>query len=185
MPKQSGKNPALSAKHARFVSEYLIDLNATAAYRRAGFAPKDADVSGHKLLARPEVQVAIAVGKARQMASADLSAARVLEELRRLAFSNVRDYFDPTSGDAKHPHELTAEEGSALAGWEVLIKNAKAGDGVTDTIHKFKLWDKVHSLEILAKHFALLVEKIELKTVTADARVARLVAARKRMEKKK
>jgi hypothetical protein len=37
--------------------------------------------------------------------------------------------------------ELTAEQGAALAGFEVLIKNAKAGDGQIDEIHKIKLWD--------------------------------------------
>lgn len=175
---------ALSAKHARFVAEYLIDLNATAAYRRTyGAAVKDADVSGPRLLGNVGIAAAIAVGRARQLAENELTAARVLEELRRVAFANVRDYFDK-QGDAKHPHELTAEQGAALAGFEVLIKNAKAGDGVTDTIHKFKLWDKVHSLELLAKHFALLVERVDVKTISADARVARLVAARKRVAKK-
>lgn len=175
--------PALSPQHERFVAEYLIDLNATAAYRRAYGKVKDADVSGPRLLGIVGIAAAIAAGKARQMAAADLTAARVLEELRRVAFANVRDYFDATTGDAKHPHQLTIEEGAALAGFEVLIKNAQAGDGITDTIHKFKLWDKVRSLELLAKHFALLVEKIELKDVGADARVARLVAARKRVAK--
>jgi phage terminase small subunit len=176
---------ALSAKHQRFVREYLIDLNATAAYRRVYGKVKDADVAGPRLLGSVGIAAAIAAGKAAQLAAADLSAARVLEELRRLAFANARDYFDPETRDAKHPLDLTVEQGAALAGFEVLIKNAKAGDGVTDTIHKFKLWDKVHSLELLAKHFALLVEKVEVKSVTADARVARLVAARTRLAKKK
>jgi phage terminase small subunit len=174
---------ALSIKHERFVAEYLIDLNATAAYRRTyGAQVKGADASGPRLLAIPSIAQAIATGKARQMAGAELSASRVLEELRRVAFSNVRDYFD-IDGSAKHPSALTTEQGAALAGFEVLIKNAKAGDGVTDTIHKFKLWDKVRGLELLAKHYALLVEKIEIKDVGAEARIARLIAARKRVGK--
>jgi phage terminase small subunit len=170
----------LSAHHARFVAEYLIDLNATAAYRRAYGPVKDADVSGPRLLGIVGIAAAIAEGKARQMATADLSAARVLEELRRVAFANVREYFDGETGAAKHPHQLTAEQGAALAGFEVLIKNAKAGDGVTDTIHKFKLWDKVRALELLATHFELLIEHVKIDTTSVDARVARLVAARKR-----
>lgn len=176
------KSPALSAKHERFVREYLIDLNATAAYRRVYGNVKDADVAGPRLLGNVGIAAAIAAGKAAQLAEADLSAARVLEELRRVAFANARDYFEPGTRDAKHPLDLTVEQGAALAGFEVLIKNAKAGDGVTDTIHKFKLWNKVQSLEILAKHFALLVEKVEIKSATADARVARLIAARKRVK---
>jgi hypothetical protein len=44
----------------------------------------------------------------------------------------------------------------------VLIKNAKAGDGVTDTIHKLRFWDKTKALDTLAKHFGLVKERIEL-----------------------
>ena len=175
----------LTPKERRFVAEYLIDLNAAAAARRIGTTAKRADQAGYEYLRKPEIAAAIAAGKAAQLVTADLTAARVLEELRRVAFANLRDYWDPATGDVKSPLELTLEQAAALAGFEVLIKNAKAGDGVTDTIHKFKLWDKVHSLEILAKHFALLVEKVEVKSVAADARVARLVAARKRLAAKK
>ena len=43
-----------------------------------------------------------------------------------------------------------------------MIKNAKAGDNHTDEIHKLKLWDKPRNLEMLAKHFALLTEKLDV-----------------------
>jgi phage terminase small subunit len=170
---------ALTPKQARFVAEYLIDLNASAAARRAGYKAKNSDVEGPRLLGQAGIAAAIAAGKATQITDAGLTAVRVLEELRRLALVNVRDYFH-ADGRAKHPAELTEVEGACLASFEVLIKNVSAADGHTDTIHKFKLWDKVRALELLAKHFALLVEKIEIKDVSADARVARLVAARKR-----
>jgi uncharacterized protein (DUF2267 family) len=49
-----------------------------------------------------------------------------------------------------------------LAGLEVIIKNARTGDGVTDTIHKIKLWDKTRALEALAKHFGLVRERLEV-----------------------
>jgi len=58
-----------------------------------------------------------------------------------------------------------------------------AGDGHTDTIHKMKFWPKVHALDLLAKHFALLVEKVDVTMHEANARVARLVAARARVKK--
>lgn len=173
-------SPPLTAKQTRFVAEFLIDLNAAGAARRAGFTGKRSDQAGYELLRNPEIATAIAFGKARQLDTAELSAARVLEELRRLAFANVRDFFDPVTKDAKHPIELTNEQGACLAGFEVLIKNAKAGDGITDTVHKFKLWDKVHSLELLAKHFELLVERVKVDTTNADARIARLMATLKR-----
>jgi hypothetical protein len=70
------------------------------------------------------------------------------------------------------------EQGAALAGFEVLIKNAKAGDGITDTIYKFKLWDKVRALEVLAKHFALLTDIVRVDSQAAQ--IAALLAGRKR-----
>jgi hypothetical protein len=96
--------------------------------------------------------------------AADLTAARVLEELRRLAFVDIRGLFDDR-GNLKPIQDLTPEQGSALSSVEVIIKNAKAGDGATDEIHKIKLWDKTRSLDTLAKHFGLLKEDVQ---VTGD-----------------
>ena len=36
----------LTPKQQAFVQEYLVDLNASAAYRRAGYKGNDADVNG-------------------------------------------------------------------------------------------------------------------------------------------
>lgn len=98
--------------------------------------------------------------RAKVIEEAGLTAARVLEEYRRLAFMDLRTFFDE-DGNLKPMQQLSAEQGSAMASIEVVIKNIAAGDGQTDRIHKFKLWDKTKALESLAKHFGLLVEKIE------------------------
>jgi phage terminase small subunit len=170
----------LSAKRARFVAEYLIDGNATRAAKACGYAAKSANREGVRLLSNAVIRAAIAKGQATQLSAAGVSKERLLQELGRIALVQAPDFFDPVTGDAKAPAALTPDQGACLAGFEVLIKNAKAGDGVTDTIHKFKLWDKVRALELYMKHYGMLVEKIELKDVHADARVARLIAARKR-----
>jgi len=150
----------LTPKQERFVAEYLKDLNATQAAIRAGYSEKTAKQQGSENLTKPDIAAAVEAGKARQLASADLTAARVLEELRRLALVDMRSFFDER-GNLKPIQELTSEQGSALASFEVIKKNAAAGDGVVDTIHKFKVWDKTKALEGLAKHFGLLTEKIE------------------------
>ena len=170
----------MTPKQRRFVAEYLIDLDATHAAIRAGFSKKSASSLGYQLLQHPSVRKAVIAGKALQLDRAELTAARVLEELRRIAFTDVRGFFD-VRGNLIPLRDLTAEQGSQLASFEVIIKNAFAGDRLTDTVHKIKLWDKVHSLELLAKHFRLLVDRVEV--VDAGGRVARLVAARKRLGK--
>ena len=134
----------LSDRQQRFVAEILVELNASAAYRRAGSAANGANVSGPRMLANASIAAAVATGKAAQLERAEVTAVRVLQEVARVAFANGRNYWTP-GGDAKHPTDLTVDEGAALAGFEVLIKNAKASDGVTDTIHEFRLHDKVRA----------------------------------------
>jgi phage terminase small subunit len=50
-------------KHARFVCEYLIDLNATAAYKRTGYRARGhaAEANASRLLKRPDVRRAVQV----------------------------------------------------------------------------------------------------------------------------
>lgn len=150
----------LNARQARFVAEYLVTLNATEAAKRAGYSAKTAEVQGYRLLRNAEIAEAVAKGKGQQLERADLTAARVLEEIRRLSFSDVRGLFDD-HGNLRPIHTLTPEQSAAIASIEVVKKNLTAGDGQMDTVIKFKVWDKTRSLEMLAKHFALLTEKID------------------------
>lgn len=95
------------------------------------------------------------------LASEGLTAQRVLEEVARIAFTDARSFWDE-AGNLKPLHQLTAEQGAALASFETVIKNVKAGDQLTDTIHKIKLWDKPKALEQLMKHFDLLRERVDV-----------------------
>ena len=50
---------SLTPKQARFVEEYLVDLNATQAAIRAGYSAKTAYSQGQRLLSHVEVRRAI------------------------------------------------------------------------------------------------------------------------------
>ena len=79
---------ALSERRQRFVEEYLIDLNASAAYRRAGYKPKDeasARASAARLLANVSVSAEVAERRRRQTTMADLTVSEVVSGLRREA----------------------------------------------------------------------------------------------------
>ena len=165
-----------TARQALFVAEYLVDLNATQAAIRAGYSERTAEKIGYENLHKPEIAAALADGKARQLAKADLSASRVLEEMRRLAFIDLGVFFDDV-GNLKRINELTAEQRSALSSVKVVIKNVAAGDGHVDYVHEIKLWDKPRTLEMLAKHFKLLTEQIEMTDKTDPATLAARVQA--------
>ncbi len=58
---------SLTPKQARFVEEYLIDLNATAAAKRAGYSERTAYAQGQRLL--KNVEIAAAIQKAQKARS--------------------------------------------------------------------------------------------------------------------
>lgn len=150
----------MTARQAKFVTEYLKDLNQRQAAIRAGFSTKCADQAAQRLLRIPKVRDAIAAGKTKQVTEADLDAKQVLAELALIAFVDLRDYFD-AAGNLKPMSEWTPAMGKAMSSIEVVKKNLTAGDGQMDMVHKFKLWDKVKALDTLAKHFGLLIDKHE------------------------
>ena len=160
----------------RFVAQYLVTLDATQAARRAGYSQKTAGQLGYQLLHIPSVASEIAKGTARHLEKAELSAGRVLEELRRLAFVDAAGVFDD-AGKLRPFTEWTPEQRASLAGYEVIIKNAAAGDGHTDTVHKVKLNDKTKALDLLARHFKLLHDQIGIEG-DWDKFAARLASAK-------
>jgi len=150
----------LTAKQARFVAEYLVDLNATQAAIRAGYSAKTAQEQGSRLLSHVMVAEAVKAGKAKQLEQADLTAIRVLEEYRRLGFSDVGDIFDE-QGRLKPIKQLPPAVRAAIASVKATKKNLTAGDGVTEDVVEVKLWDKLKALNDLAKHFGLLEEQVQ------------------------
>lgn len=113
-------------------------------------------------------------GRAKALAQAEITAARTILEVGRVAFTDRRGVWN--GGRLKALDDWSVDEGACLEGLEVIIKNAQAGDGHTDTIHKIKLTSKMGALEVLARHFGLLNDKLE---VTAPAEiVAELLKAR-------
>jgi phage terminase small subunit len=149
----------LTPKQERFVAEYLIDLNATQAAIRAGYSKKTAEQQGYENLRKPEIAAAVSAGKSRQLDLADLSAVRVLEELRRLGFSDLAVAFDD-QGSLLPIRQVPIETRAALASVKVTKKNLTAGDGKTEDVVELRLWDKPRALESLAKHFGLLKENV-------------------------
>ncbi len=63
-----------------FVSEYLIDLNATKAAIRAGYSPDTARQIGSENLSKPDIADAIAAAKAERSHKTGIDAAWVLSE---------------------------------------------------------------------------------------------------------
>lgn len=80
----------LTEKQKRFCEEYLIDLNATQSYLRAGYKAKSNDIAcaeGSKLLRNPKVAEYIKELREKQAERTEITADKVLEELGTIAFN--------------------------------------------------------------------------------------------------
>lgn len=128
------------------MDEYLVDLNATAAARRAGYSAKTADRIGPELLGKTCVSEAIKKAMEKRQTRVEISQDRVLRELAAVAFANGTDYASVVSGLVmmNDTEDLTQEQKAAI----VSIKQTKEGVEV-------KLADKMKALELLAKHLGL------------------------------
>lgn len=153
---------ALGYKQRRFVEEYLVDLNATAAAKRAGYTDSGAFQQGYRLLKNVEVAEAIAKAQERLAKKFEVKAERIIEELAKIGFANMQDYMivgangDPVLNWAA----LTRDQAAALV--EVTVDTyteGKGDDAERVKRVKFKLADKRAALVDLGKHLGLFEEK--------------------------
>lgn len=81
----------LTNKERRFVEEYPIDWNATAAAKRAGYSSHSATAIGRENLLKPHIQRAIERHMLALAAKVGITKERVLAEFGRVAFADIRN----------------------------------------------------------------------------------------------
>jgi phage terminase small subunit len=153
-------NLKLTARQALFVSEFLASGNATQSAIKAGYSAKTAKAIGTENLAKPAIAAAIAEARAKRFARNDITADRVLGEIARLAFFDVRKLLN-ACGTMKPLDELDDDTAAAIAGLE--LSEIRDGDGAPiGVLKKIKVADKLVALDKLARHLGLLQDKIKL-----------------------
>ena len=88
----------LTPKQARFVEEYLVDLSAAAAARRAGYSPKRADQQGLENLGKPEIAAAIAEKRAEISVQTGRTIAAVMADIGRVRDDAMQTITDLDTG---------------------------------------------------------------------------------------
>lgn len=155
---------ALNDKQQRFVDEYLIDLNATAAYRRAGYTAKGnaAEVNAARLLRNAQVVLAVKEAMKARETRTMITQDRVLQELARIAFFDIRKLYNE-DGSMKLPHELDDDAAAVLSGVDIstsLIAGAEEPTSVQTK--KAKVFDKGAALTLAMRHLGMLTDKTEV-----------------------
>ena len=150
----------VTPKQKRFVEEFLVDKNATAAAKRAGYSKKTAHSIGSENLIKPEVKKEISAALKEQSERTLITADRVLEEIYNLAMCDIGEAYNE-DGSLKPIKEIPEAIRRAISSVET--EEIKGPDGSCfGQTKKIKFWEKSKNLEMLAKHFKLLTEKFEV-----------------------
>lgn len=137
---------ALTARQARFVAEYLIDLNATQSAIRAGYSERTAASQGQRLLTNVEISEAIQTAQANRANRTEITQDRVLLELARVGFADLRKAAEWSGGTVKLKASAELDDDTALA----LSEISQGPNGI-----KIKMHDKLAALDKLARHLGM------------------------------
>lgn len=145
----------LTEREKRFIAEYLRDLNGQQAAARVGYAKSGADSQARRLLAKPAIENAVEKANRERSEAKRITADRVMEELGRMAFANMRDYVEwGPEGVTVRDHTLLDEDQTAAVADVEPKGNGKAA--------RVKLYDKLAALNALARHLGMIGGKTAL-----------------------
>lgn len=147
----------LTAKQARFVEEYVLDLNATQAAIRAGYAEKSASVEGARLLANAKVGEAVAAGLKARSERTKIDADWVLTRLAEEAEADLSDLYDD-NGHLKPISEWPPIWRKGLVqGIEVeeLYEGRGEDREHIGRLRKLKFDSRIKRVELIGKHVAV------------------------------
>lgn len=167
------KSKKLTAKQQKFIDEYLIDLNATRAYKAAYPKCKSdeaANAASSRLLRNVKVQEQIAIEQQDIQTRTKITQDRVVQELAKIAFSNATDYVEIVTRPIKHRRfdekiqDYVYEEGDVFE-QDIILKDTKqltddqkaAISSIKNTKHGIAIeqCNKVEALHLLGQHLGM------------------------------
>lgn len=183
----------------------MVDRNRTQAAIRVGYSEKSAEVQGSRLYRNAKVRQRINELTAAQEKRVEVNSDEILQELKRLGYSDIRILFDE-QGALKPIKEWPDDVARAVASVKVREEFEDRHRGTTceqcsrqmyrelvGYTKEVKFWSKNDALNSLGKHKKLFTEKhehsgpdgkpIELKAIPKDdkeldARIAALLEKR-------
>ena len=142
----------LTAKQNLFVIEYAKSGNGIKSAVTAGYSERTAGSQAATLLGRLKIRRALRDEQDCNAKRTRITAARILREYARIAFTNKTDFLDE-AGQLLMPSEWTVDMGHAV---QEVYHNAQG------QLVRIKLWPKQAALEALGKHGGLFVDRQEV-----------------------
>lgn len=143
-----GRNE-ISPQDRKFVNEYLKDLSIASTMRRLGYEGPDADQRGYEILRRTGVIKAIQEFVDPVLKSMQVTAARVIEELKAVAFSDMGNF----TSDGMEPGCMTLDDWKKLP--PELTRQIEFVEMTRLGRVRIKLHSKIDALKALAKYTGL------------------------------
>jgi phage terminase small subunit len=143
----------LSAKRQRFVDEYCIDFNGTQAAIRAGYSIKSANEQAARLLANVSIRKALDEKRLEIAESSKLKVSDVIDELRKIAFSDITQVISFSNSKAKVKSSRKLSEDAR----KVIASVSQTQNGLTIKMH-----DKVKALELLGRYLNIFTDRVEV-----------------------
>ncbi|WP_075882066.1 terminase small subunit [Vreelandella massiliensis] len=146
-------NPSLPPKQARFVEEYLVDLNATQAAIRAGYSKKTAYRTGADNLKKPQIRELLEQYREERSRRVEMDADRVLQRLIEIDEMDVADILDD-DGRVLPVKQWPSVWRRCVSGVDVSEIADGAGDDreVKGLLKKIRWPDKHKNLEMIGRH---------------------------------
>jgi phage terminase small subunit len=169
----------LDAKERRFVSEYLIDLDPCRAALAAGYSASMAKSKAYQWVSnsktKPLVFAAIQNAMKARAERTEITADRVLKELGRIGFSDIRkavkwhsalvtEEDNPDGGDIAVVKRIVTNQVEIIASEDIDGETAAAISEISQNTSgglKIKFHDKRAALVDIGKHLGMFVEKHE------------------------
>jgi phage terminase small subunit len=148
--------PALvNTRHELFCQNLAKGMSDTDAYERAGYVRDDGNAC--HLSQKPHIRARVQELMEKAGKRAEITAARVLQEMAKLAFYNPADYIkiDEDGSAIVDLSKLDRDQAAAIT--EVISERGE--DGKVKT--RIKLADKKAALVELGRHFGLWIERVE------------------------
>lgn len=147
----------LSKRDILFADEYLIDLDAKNAAIRAGYKPTTAAKASEWIRdenpTKPRLREEILKRMAERSRRTGVTADRVLMELAKIAFADIGDIVDLSTGEIQE--DAKAVDTSAIA-------SVKIRSTAHSTETEIRMADRNKALELLGKHLGMFADNVNI-----------------------
>ncbi len=157
----------LTNEELLFINEYMIDRKGGPAYQRLHpdcLSMRSACVIAHEMRTRLNVAAEIRERIRQHGVRCGVKADTVIQEIKRIGFSDILDLFDPNTNLLRAPRHIPLDLRRAIASVKVsrarvsTTRNRRTTTKVTESFVEYRFWNKLDALAKLSNRLGLNTE---------------------------